>query len=80
MYLLLILASPLPYKLVLNKVLNRYLARNDLCITGSPAEKKFSVGVIPPLLGHQGLTTLGLSALVHWGPSRRWKVAVTVVS
>jgi hypothetical protein len=50
MYLLLILASLLPYLLVLIKLLNRYLARNDLCNTGSPVEKKFSVGLIPPLL------------------------------
>jgi hypothetical protein len=50
MYLLLILASLLPYKLVLLKLLNRYLARNDLCITGSPVEKRFSVGLIPLLL------------------------------
>jgi hypothetical protein len=50
MYLLLILASLLPYMLVLIKLLNQYLARNDLCITGSPVEKKFSVGLIPLLL------------------------------
>jgi hypothetical protein len=50
MQLLLILASLLPYLLVLNKLLNQYLARIDRCITGSPVEKSFSVGLIPLLL------------------------------
>jgi hypothetical protein len=36
--------------LVVIKLLNQYLARIDLCITGSPVEKKFSVGLIPLLL------------------------------